>query len=155
METMNLNHKALKIFLCIMSLCIATFIVFIIIQQPVKSNFDVKKDIKPDTLCPLFSAKEPNFDEKNIARHFAVDTLPGLMRNGLITKLQRNTSGTYIFVDGNLWKCRSAYFKQSLLVEVCVYNKVNGYELSAQIIDSTSRKLYAQISSSAKMDFYN
>ena len=52
-------------------------------------------------------------------------------------------------------KILSKYFKKSLLTEVFVYNKVNDYELSAKIIDSVSGKLYAQISSTAKIDIYD
>jgi hypothetical protein len=84
-----------------------------------------------------------------------MDTLPGLLRLGLVHRYQRNTLGTYLEVNGNLWKCRSRFFKQSLLKEVLVFNKVHGYELSTRIIDSTSKKLYAQISPSAAMDFYD
>jgi hypothetical protein len=104
---------------------------------------------------PFFSIKECSPDEKRIAKHFSVDTLPGLMQKGLIQKYQRNASGTSIAVIGKLWRKRSKFFKTSLLTEVFVFNKVQGYELSTKIIDSLSGKLYAYISPSTKMDFYD
>jgi hypothetical protein len=104
---------------------------------------------------PLFPMKECSSDEKRIAKHFAADTLPGLMQRGFIHKYQRNASGTSIAVSGKLWRKRSKFFKTSLLTEVFVFNKVQGYELSAKIIDSLSGKLYAYISPTTKMDFYD
>ncbi|RPI06199.1 MAG: hypothetical protein EHM64_03725 [Ignavibacteriae bacterium] len=93
--------------------------------------------------------------EKKIAEHFSNDTLPGLLQMGLFEQYQRNTAGTRISVNGKLWNERTTFFKQSLLAEVFVYNKVNGYELSTRIVDSASGKLYAQITSAAQMDFYD
>ena len=104
---------------------------------------------------PFFSMKECSPDEKRIAKHFAADTLPGLMQKGLIHRYQRNASGTAIAVNGKLWRKRSKFFKTSLLTEVLVFNKVQGYKLSTKIIDSLSGKLYAYISPSTKMDFYD
>jgi hypothetical protein len=130
-------------------------IVLIIIWQD-KKSIPVHKD-KQQSLgaCPFLSKKECKPDEQRIANHFSADTLPGLMQNGLIEKYGRSAFGTCIAVNGKLWKIRSKYFKKSLLTEVFVYNKVNDYELSAKIIDSVSGKLYAQISSTAKIDIYD
>jgi len=94
-------------------------------------------------------------DEQRIAKRFATDTLYGLMRKGLITKYDRFELGTSISVNGNIWKQRSQFFKQSLLKEVSVYNEVNGYDLLTQIVDSKSGKLYAQVSRSAKIWIYD
>jgi hypothetical protein len=105
--------------------------------------------------CPFLIKKECKPVEQRIANHFYADTLPGLMQKGLIKKYMRSAFGTCIAVNGNLWKIRSQYFKQSLLREVFVYNKVHDYELSTKIIDSSSGKVYAQISSSSKMDIYD
>ena len=130
-------------------------IVFIIIWQDKKSIPDHKDKQQSLGACPFLSNKECKPDEQRIANHFSVDTLPGLMQNGLIEKYGRSAFGTCIAVNGKLWKIRSKYFKKSLLTEVFVYNKVNDYELSAKIIDSVSGKLYAQISSTAKIDIYD
>jgi hypothetical protein len=121
-------------------------------EKPISVNIDKRPFVFPS---PYFSKKECSQDEKRIASHFSADTLPGLMRTGLIQGYRRNSSGSYIFVNGKLWKNRSEYFKQSLLTEMFVFNKVNDYELSTKIIDSLSGKLYAQISSSAETDFYD
>jgi hypothetical protein len=104
---------------------------------------------------PFFSKKEFIPDEKRMANHFSADTLPGLMQKELIQKYRRNTSGTCISVIGRLWRCRSEYFKHSLLTEVSVYNRVNDYELSTTVIDILSGKLYAQISPFGRIDIYD
>jgi hypothetical protein len=77
------------------------------------------------------------------------------MKKGLIRKYQRSGTGTLLAVHGDLWKHRSLYFKQSLLKEIYVYNKVHDYAVATQIVDSISGRLYAQISPAAKMDFYD
>lgn len=102
-----------------------------------------------------FSKKEYLSDEKRMANHFSADTLPGLMQKGLIRSYRRNSWGTRISVFGKVWRCRSEYFKQSLLTEVSVYNRVNDYELSTTVVDSLSGKLFAQISPAGKIDIYD
>jgi len=154
MEKKNIL-KSLKIILDAASLCLMVFIIVIVFRQLGKPLTDAKVEIQQSTICPIFAINRSNSEEKRIAMHFAVDTLPGLMQKGLIHNYQRNALGTCLSVNGRLWKCRSLFFKQSLLREVFVFNKVNGYGLSTRIIDSTSGKLYAQISSSANIDFYN
>jgi len=143
-----------RFFRCTLLIVIFSLIVIIIWQTQ-----------KPTPVCqskqqfvytsPFFSTKEYNSDEKRIAIHFAADTLPGLMQKGLIQKYQRTASGTSLAVRGGLWRKRSKFFKTSLLREIFVFNKVQGYELSAKIIDSLSGKIYASISPSTKMDFYD
>jgi len=161
MENKNIDIKILRIFFGTVSLCIMLFITFLIIRQAVKPLSITKIETRYDTLCPIFTRNESimshasNTDEKRIARHFAIDTLPGLMQAGLIKKYQRNNKGTYLFIKRNLWSTRSQYFKRCLLTEIYTYNKINGYELSTTIMDSVSGKIYAQMSSSAKMDFYD
>jgi hypothetical protein len=130
-------------------------IIFFITCQIGKPIPVVKHKRLFNSTSQLFLRNECSLEEKRIASHFSADTLPGLMQKGLIQRYRRNASGTYIFVNRNLWKDRSEYFKDCLLKEVIVYNKVNNYELSTKIIDNLSGKLYAQISSSAKMDLYD
>jgi hypothetical protein len=83
-------------------------------------------------------------DERRIAHHFETDTLPGLMRRGLVKKYSRSESGTILQVEGKIWKKRSYFFKESLLTEILVYNKVNGYGFATVIVDNYSNKLYAR-----------
>jgi hypothetical protein len=134
-------------------LIVLSFLVVTILWQTQKPSEPHKRQA---AYTSLFFIKEKNTpDEKRIAKHFSVDTLPGLMQKGLIKKYHRNSSGTSLIVCGKLWKERSQYFKTSLLTEVFVHNKVSGYELSAKIIDSVSGKLYAQILPSTKIDLYD
>jgi len=136
-------------------LAVLFFLIVIIVWQTQKQNPAYQYKQQFVYTSTFFSTKECSLDEKRIAKHFAADTLPGLMQKGLIQKYQRTASGTSIAVSGRLWRKRSKYFKTSLLKEVFVFNKVQGYELSAKIIDSLSGKLYAYISPSTKMDFYD
>lgn len=94
-------------------------------------------------------------DEKRIAHRFLNDTLPGLIQMGLVKRYERRESGTLITVAGHVWKRRSQFFRLSFLTEVMEYNKVNGYEFRTQVKDSISGNLYAEISSQAKMKFYD
>jgi hypothetical protein len=133
-------------------LLLAAFIFIRNTEKPISVHIAKRPFVFPS---PYFSKKECSPDEKRIASHFSADTLPGLMRTGLIRGYRRNSSGSSISVNGKLWKNRSKYFKQSLLTEAFVFNKVNNYELSIKIIDDLSGILYAQISSSAETDFYD
>jgi hypothetical protein len=155
MTTERIKFKLGKRIYLYVPLFVLLSIVLIIIWQD-KKSIPAHKD-KQQSLgaCPFLSKKECRPDEQRIANHFSADTLPGLMKKGLIEKYGRSAFGTCIVVNGILWKIRSKYFKQSLLTEVFVYNKVNNYKLSTKIIDSSSGKLYAQISSSAKIDIYD
>jgi hypothetical protein len=143
-----------NVFLLCTSICFISICSFVLwqVEKPVPVNKDKRQFV---FTSQLFQKKECSQDEKRIASLFSADTLPGLMQKGLIQKYQRNVSGTCILVNGHFWKERSKYFKNSLLTEVFVYNKVNGYEFSTKIIDGLSGKLYAQILTSAKIDFYN
>lgn len=161
MKDKNIDIRVVKIIFGVISLGIILVYTSLTFMQTVKPVPNAKVETNHDTLCPIFTRNEKNMrdvrnaDEKRIARHFAHDTLPGLVKAGLINKYQCSNKGTYLFVTGNLWSARSQFFKSSLLTEVYIYNKINGYGLSTSIIDTVSGKLYAQISSSAKIDFYD
>jgi hypothetical protein len=94
-------------------------------------------------------------DEQRIARHFEADTLPGLIRRGLVKKYERHLNGTKLFVAGEVWKQRSRFFKESLLAEALVYNKVHGYSLETQVIDHCSLHLYARAVSADRKEFFD
>ncbi len=151
----NIRFKPWRRFFKFAPLIVLSSLVVIIVWQTQKPNpaYQYKRQVVYTS--PFFSIKECSPDEKRIAKHFAVDTLPGLMQKGLIQKYQRTASGTSIAVSGGLWRKQSKFFKTSLLKEVFVFNEVQGYELSTKIIDGLSGKLYACISSSTKMDFYD
>ena len=150
-----INKNVVRIITGIGVLCLIFFIGFFVFRQPDKSLPHAVMEIHPDSLCPILTKEVKQTDEERIANHFSADTLPWLLGQGFIKKYERTASGTFIAVNGNLWKYRSRYFKQSLLKEVLVYNTFNGYAVSTQVVDSTSGKLYAQIAPSAKMDFYD
>lgn len=94
-------------------------------------------------------------DEQRIARHFEMDTLPGLMQRGLVRKYERRDEGTVLLVEGNIWRQRSRFFRESLLVEVLVYNKVNGFASSTQVVDYSSRRLYARAVAADRKEFFD
>jgi hypothetical protein len=94
-------------------------------------------------------------DEHRIAQQFDADTLPGLMRCGLIKKYERRQTGTIVFVSGKVWKERSRFFKESLLLASLVYNKVNGYPLETRIVDCCSQQLYAHAISTDRKEFFD
>ena len=102
----------------------------------------------------LASPSTFTMDEQRIARQFLADTLPQLMRKGLITKYKRTDTNTSLFVIGHVWKERSLFVKQSLLKAVATYNKVNGFSLWTLILDNRNGKLYAQVLPSNRSEVY-
>ncbi len=94
-------------------------------------------------------------DEQRVAQRFVKDTLPGLIRKGLITRYERNPSGTRIVVSGLLWKNRSTFFKQSFMAALLVYDKVEKFHPHARVVDGASGTLYAEISPESKISFYD
>lgn len=96
------------------------------------------------------NADQPSFrptpDEERVAVQFSDTTLPQLKQLGLITRYRRTDAETVITVNGRLWKERSPFFKESLLEQLYIYNKVHGYAVNARIIDDATDQLYAQIS---------
>ena len=94
-------------------------------------------------------------DDHRIARKFIADTLPGLMRAGLIRSYQRRSAGTLITVAGRIWKVQTRFFKESLLRELIVFNRVSGYAARTQVKDSVSGNLYAEVSAESTMTLYD
>jgi hypothetical protein len=60
-----------------------------------------------------------------------------------------------VFVAGSIWKKQSRFFKESMLTEVIVYNKVNGYALETRIVDHRSQRLYAHALSTERKEFFD
>ena len=137
------------------SLIIMLSFVYMILWYDNKATPERAEIQQDHEICPFLSKERFTPDEQRVAKQCSTDTLPELMRKGLIEKYERNTYGTYIAVNGNLWKNRSKFFKQSLMMEVLAYNKVNCFQLSTKVIDSLSSKLYVQISEASKIDFYD
>lgn len=147
--------KTIKIIVCAIGVCAVIMFLRTSYRQPKYPSITAVQQIHRNDLCPIFTKTKQQPDEERIAKHFAEDTLPGLMKKGLIKKYRRTAIGTYIAVNGALWKSRSEYFKHCLLKELLVYNTFHGYPAAARIMDSTSGKLYAQITPSSKTNFYD
>jgi hypothetical protein len=151
----NFDRKLPVILLKLSIVLCAIYIISVLTNQP-----DVKQSRKNyehsrTGLFFLQKQNEPSRDEQRIARHFTMDTLPGLMRRGLIKKYERYETGTLLLVTGKIWKDRSRFFKECLLTEMLVYNQVNGYALGIRVLDSSSRQLYAHALSAERKEFFD
>jgi hypothetical protein len=124
-------------------------------NQPDTSVAKMSHHRRSAQTVPLPWIKENRNYEWRIARHFEFDTLPGLMRRGLVKKYERHQTGTKLFVAGDMWKKRSRFFMESLLTEVLVYNTVHGYARETQIIDHRSQQLYARAVSADRKEFFD
>jgi hypothetical protein len=131
------------------------YIVFMRTDQPKTSLKEDNTSHRPAQALTLPWTKEKISDEHRIAQQFEIDTLPGLMRRGLIKKYERHQTGTIVFVTGKVWQGRSRFFKKSLLSAVLVYNKVHGYALDTRIIDHRSQQLYAHAVSEDRIEFFD
>ena len=94
-------------------------------------------------------------DEMRISNLFAEDTLPRLIQYGLVKRYELTQFRTVLFVNGKMWKQRSEFFKNCLLTEILVHNKINGYAPETQIVDNQSRRLFAKISPSFAVRFFD
>jgi hypothetical protein len=94
-------------------------------------------------------------DEERISNLFVEDTLPRLIQFGLVKKYELTQWQTVLYVNGNMWKQRSQYFKNCLLTEILVHNRINGYSPKTQIIDNHSRRLFAKISPPSTFTFFD
>lgn len=94
-------------------------------------------------------------DEIRVANNFISDTLPRLMKMGLITKYQRNENTTALLVAGRVWNMRSRFVKESLLTAIATYNKVNGLSAWTLVLDDHDGTMYAQVLRSNRKEIYN
>ncbi|MFA6456764.1 MAG: hypothetical protein WCW40_08080 [Bacteroidota bacterium] len=93
-------------------------------------------------------------EEKRVAQQFSDSILPQLKELGLIRSYSRTELETIITVSGTIWKERSEFFKKSLLDQLFVYNKVNGFALNTKIIDEKSFVVYAEIIPPDRREIY-
>jgi hypothetical protein len=146
-------------FSILLRLSVVMCVIYFVYAWTTQPNTIIKRKQDVSHFSAIFpylqDSKEFTNDERRIARHFAIDTLPGLMQKGLIKKYKRYETVTLLLVTGKIWKERSRFFKESLLTEVLVYNKVHGYALETQVVDHRSQRLYAQASSSDKKEFFD
>ena len=99
-------------------------------------------------------AFRPTVAEIRIAKQFSDSILPELKRLGLITNYTRTEIETIITVSGKVWKKRSAFFKETFVDHIFIYNKVNGFVVNTKIIDDSTKQLYALISPPDKKEVY-
>jgi len=129
--------------------------VYVLTNQSDTSSKGSNNPRRSDYTPPAQWIKGFKSDEHRIAQQFAADTVPGLMRLGLIKKYERHRTGKIVFVTGKAWKERSRFFKESLLLAALVYNKVNGYPLETRIVDHCSQQLYAHAVSAERKEFFD
>ena len=94
-------------------------------------------------------------DETRISNLFVEDTLPRLIQYGLVKRYELTQCGTILSVNGKLWKQTSPFFKNSLLTEILLHNRVNGYAAETHVVDNQTKKLFARISSSLAFTFFD
>ena len=154
----NKYHNPQFLLRNIIKLIIGLGLIYIVSVWTNQSDSTVKGTHKPhrtDHTPPAQWIQGIKSDEHRIAQRFEADTLPGLVRCGLIKKYERHQTGTVLFVEGKVWKDRSKFFKESLLLETLVYNKVNGYALETRIVDHCSQQLYAHAVSEERKEFFD
>lgn len=83
--------------------------------------------------------------ERKTALQFSDTTLPGLKELGLITGFTRTEIETIVTVSGKTWNERSVFFKEQLLDQIFIYNRVNGFAVNTKVVDDETSRLYAQI----------
>ena len=96
----------------------------------------------------------PSDEERRIAGQFTDTTLPQLRRLGLIKRYYRTEIETVVTVSGRIWNERSEFFKESLLTQLIVYNRVNGFPSRIRIVDERSERLYAQVIPPDRKEFF-
>ncbi len=77
------------------------------------------------------------------------------MKLGLITKYERNESTTALLVAGRVWKKRTRFVKESLLLAVATYNRVNGLSAWTLVLDDQDGTMYAQVLPSNRREVYD
>lgn len=110
----------------------------------------VMKTMRPFSGQEDSGAFRPTPDEQRVALQFSDTTLPQLTALGLITRCTRTDAETVITVNGRIWKQRSAFFHESLLEQIYIYNTVHRIALRTRIIDDRTDQLYAEITASGR-----
>jgi hypothetical protein len=114
----------------------------------------VMRTIRPFTGQYDSGAFRPTPEEQRVALQFSDTTLPQLTALGLITQYTRSDAETVITVNGSIWKERSAFFHESLLEQISIYNTVHRFALRTRIIDDRTDQLYAEVTSSGRRMIY-
>src|SRR5512140_2105771 len=98
------NRKYAGFFLRLSGVLCVISMFYLWTNEPSRIHKNTHSTIRDPKIFPLIrNAQEFTGEERRIARHFALDTLPGLMQRGLIVKLERRHDGTLLHVAGKLW----------------------------------------------------
>jgi hypothetical protein len=144
----------------LMQLCIIVFgialLLFVFTAVEHSNKTIVKRPSIQAASIPVLFLPSIEFseDEHRIAKLFIADTLPRLLKMGLISKYRRNESITLLSVPGRIWKTRTRFVKESLLTAVSVYNRVNGFSPWTRILDDRTGAIYAQVLPSNQKELY-
>lgn len=125
----------------VVALAVVSTAVYLMVEWDTR----VLQNYPPFTADHDTSIFRPTPDEERIAQQFSDTTLPQLTELGLIRRYARTEIETIITVSGRLWEERSPFFKESLLEQIFIYNKVKGFAVQTKIIDDESSVLYAEI----------
>ncbi len=82
------------------------YLIFISFQNPKVPQISDSNIPSFTEICSRPQYEMISRQERRIARHFEIDTLPGLMQRGLIKKYERRSIGTLLLVEGKIWKNR-------------------------------------------------
>jgi hypothetical protein len=151
---LHLIGKVLR--LCVVVVGFALLVIFFSViehsNRPIVRHESGKNISFPVHFQPVI---EFSGDEDRIAKLFIADTLPRLMKMGLISKFERNETITTMMVPGRIWRKRTRFVKESLLTAVSAYNRVNGYSPWTRILDDRTGTMYAQVLPSDKKELYD
>ncbi len=154
-NTMDINYNRTK---DLIELIVCVLIIVGAIDRVARSDHAILANKQPPHLLSNSYLLQGQFfdqDEVRISRLFAEDTLPRLMQCGLVRKYELTQSRTLLFVNGRMWKGTSKFFKSCLLTEIAVHNKTNGLAPETMVLDDRSRRLFAKISASDAVAFFD
>ncbi|MBI3578903.1 MAG: hypothetical protein HY089_05760, partial [Ignavibacteriales bacterium] len=98
-----------------------------------------------DSVNKLLGSTTFTPEELKLAEKFETDTLPTILKTGLVKQFKRNEGMTFVMVDGTKWIRQEHATKADLIFEIVITNKVRGYASALQVLDYKTGKLYANI----------
>lgn len=131
--------------------------VFIVADLFLESYFprgDRRHDEQGKTIDTLFKESAFGAEQLKLARKFETDTLPRLLKAGIIKQFKRSNQMTLVFVDEQRWKNQPHEAKVDVLSELLASNLVNGYSSWTDVRDFETGKLLAGISFSGSVELY-
>jgi hypothetical protein len=106
-----------------------------------------------DSLHELLGSKSTE-DDRRMTAVFSSDTLPRMLKIGLIKELRRGESNSLMIVNGRMWRARKKETKQELLLQLRSFNKVHNHPTPVQVRDDSTRQLLAEISPTAEVSIF-